>query len=298
MARMKLDEATCKRDKFLDELGEFISNRIKSKWYQEGERGTKYFLNMQKSKGRKVLLSTLAVNSGLTNDPNEIDVMVEKFYKNLYEKGNVSENNRDSLPEFLKHMDEIDTCKQDQINKELTENDLSVTLGTCRDSSPGPDGIPYSLIKFTWKYFGPLLIDSWHYALETGQLSISHESSYLKLLPKEGKDLTQLKNWRPITLSNCDFKIITKTLANKLMTGLSDLISPKQTAYIKGRQITDNLHLIQYAIEKSASHNIPALIASLDAEKAFDSVEHWYIREVLKKIGLKKFVNIKCLNTS
>ena len=203
------------------------------------------------------------------NVPNEIDKMVEEFYKKLYEKGDVSKHNKHKLTNFLGHMKEIDDLNIDMINSALTESDLLATLRTCKDSSPGPDGIPYSLIKYTWQYFGPLLINSWQFAQETGQLPTSHESSYLKLLPKDGKDLTQLKNWRPITLSNCDFKIITKTLANKLTLGLSDLISTNQTAYIKGRQITDNLHLLQYSVEKSTSLEIPTLIASLDAENSF-----------------------------
>ena len=119
--------------------------------------------------------------------------------------------------------------------------------------------------------------------MDAGFLTDSHESSYLKLLPKEGKDTSLLKNWRPITLSNCDFKIITKTLANRLTSGLDDLISQNQTAYIKNHQITDNLHLIQHELENSYNQKIPMAIVSLDAEKAFDSVEHNNLREVLKK---------------
>ena len=132
------------------------------------------------------------------------------------------------------------------------------------------DGIPYSLIKFTWSQFGPLLLNSWNYACSSGNLSTSHESSYLKLLPKEGKDLTLLKNWRPITLSNCDFKLITKTLASKLTTSLSNLISHNQTAYIKNRQITDNFHILQHTTHKCTELDTPSMIVSLDAEKAFD----------------------------
>ena len=168
--------------------------------------------------------------------------------------------------------------------------DLHKTLLTCKDSAPGPDGIPYSLIKLTWNYFGPLLINSWQYAIETGSLTHSHESSYLKLLPKEGKDHTELKNWRPITLSNCDFKIITKNIAMKMTEALSNSINPTQTAYIRGRQITDNLHIIQYMTEKiSQSNKDRGILISLDAEKAFDSIEHWYIKAVLD--GLKTYLN-------
>ena len=171
-------------------------------------------------------------------------------------------------------------------------SDLYSTLQTCSDSSPGPDGIPYSLIKFTWSQIGPLLLNSWNYACSSGNLSPSHESSYLKLLPKEGKDLTLLKNWRPITLSNCDFKLITKTLASKLTTSLSNLISHNQTAYIKNRQITDNLHILQHTTHKCTELDTPSMIVSLDAEKAFDSIEHWYLRDLLRKIGLSEFVKI------
>ena len=135
------------------------------------------------------------------------------------------------------------------------------------------------IIKLTWPLFGPALTNSWNYSLITGKLTHSHEDSYLKLLPKEGKDHSLLKNWRPITLSNCDFKVITKTLASRLSEGLKEIISPNQTAYMKGRQISDNLHLIQYAVEKVIEMDENMMVVSLDAEKAFDSIEHWYIHK-------------------
>ena len=72
---------------------------------------------------------------------------------------------------------------------------------------------------------------------------------------------------------------------------MEDIIGPNQTAYIRNRQITDNLHLLQYATEKSVEHSENTMVVSLDAEKAFDSIEHWYIRALLKKIGLSHFLN-------
>ena len=78
--------------------------------------------------------------------------------------------------------------------------------------------------KTNLAHLWPILLNAWNYSLDTGVLTHSHESSYLKLLPKEGKDLNLLKNWRPITLSNCDFKVITKTFALKLTDGVKDVI--------------------------------------------------------------------------
>ena len=290
LATSKLDELICKRDKMLDSLGEFICNRMKSKWYQEGEKGTKYFLNIQKSKGKKAEIQSLTTNNGEVDQPDEIDKMVEEFYKKLYEKGDSTSNNRGALTTFLQNLEKPSITNIADISNPLTLQDLRNTINSCKDSSPGPDGIPYSLIKLTWSWFGPILLDSWNYASKTGNLTHSHENSYLKLLPKEGKDLKHLKNWRPITLSNCDFKIVTKSLAIKLSKNLTTTISQCQTAYMKDRQITDNLHIIQYAIEKSSDLEIPSMVVSLDAEKAFDSVEHWYIKEVLRYLGLNDFV--------
>ena len=206
---------------------------MKSRWYQEGEKGTKYFLNLQKSKGKKLELGSLIVEGSITEDSNKIDKAIESFYKNLYEKGDSKIENKNKISDFLNNIKEISADNISMIDTEITVMELYNTLSSCADSAPGPDGIPYSLIKLTWNYYGPLLVNSWKYALSTGMLTQSHESSYLKLLPKEGKDHTELKNWRPITLSNCDFKIITKTLAIRLTSGLSDLIAPTQTAYIK-----------------------------------------------------------------
>ena len=292
MAENKLDELISRRDKLLTDRGEYLSARMNSRWYQESERSTKYFLNLQRAKTKKTeMLSIMDCNGSVITDQSKIKNNVETFYKSLYEKGDRSQINQNLIHTFIEKLPTLNTPEADEITKTLSVNDLLTTLKTCKDSAPGPDGIPYSLIKLTWKHFGPLLLNSWLYSQETGELTQSHNSSYLRLLPKEGKDTNFLKNWRPITLSNCDFKIITKCLANKLTTGLSKVISPHQTAYIKGRQITDNLQTLLFTIDHALKENIPAMIVSLDAEKAFDSVEHWYLKEILKKIGLNNFVS-------
>ena len=284
-----LNELMAKRDKILNERGEYLSQRVKTKWYQEGEKSTKYFLNLQKAKSKKTEMSELMVDGIMIVDNEKIKENVELFYKNLYEKGDSKIINEGKIDEFLDGITKLDQDKINMMDGAITIHDVLETLKSCSDSAPGPDGIPYSIIKLTWQYFGKLLMDSWELAIKTGNLTHSHRSSYLRLIPKEGKDQTHLKNWRPITLSNCDFKLISKTIAKKLTDTVSDSIGLTQTAYIKGRQITDNLHLMLHTVEKTAGDN---MIVSLDAEKAFDSVEHWFIRAILKKLGLEKFINL------
>ena len=285
LAEEKLDLAMAKRDQYLATRGKFLSERSRTKWYQEGEKSSKYFLNLNRVRNGLTEMSELLVDNVLIKEEEKIHKHVEEFYVKLYEKGDSKKGNKFRLKGFLEDMQEISKDEATTVITPITANDLFETLKTCMDSAPGPDGIPYSIIKLTWKHFGKLLEDSWAYAQTSGQLTHSHESSYLRLIPKEGKNISELKNWRPITLSNCDFKLITKTLSWRLAKAVEGVIDPHQTAYLKNRQISDNIHTMLHATE----HSGRSMITSLDAEKAFDSLEHWYIKEVLAKIGLSEF---------
>jgi len=104
-------------------------------------------------------------------------------------------------------------------------------------------------------------------------------------LPKEGKDLSQIGNWRPITLTNCDLKVFTKTYANRVSLVLDKIIHPAQTAYIPGRVVHDNLRMFDFYKTYCNNYNVDAVLISLDAKKAFDSVDHKYMYKTLKHYG-------------
>jgi hypothetical protein len=158
-------------------------------------------------------------------------------------------------------------------------------MATCKDSMPGPDGIPYLVYKKFWKLTGPIILDAWNYSILTGNLAPSHVESVITLLPKEGKDRRDIKNWRPITLSNCDSKIITKAISIKMSKDLDLIIDKSQTAYVPGRSVMDNLRANFYMKGKCKKKKINSVLISLDAKKAFDSVDHSYIRKTLEAYG-------------
>ena len=84
------------------------------------------------------------------------------------------------------------------------------------------------------------------------------------------KDLGKIENWRPITLSNTDVKLITKMYSDRLIGALNKNIDHEQTAYIPGSMINDNIRAILKAIEcTSTNEQIDGLLISLDAKKAF-----------------------------
>ncbi len=125
-------------------------------------------------------------------------------------------------------------------------------------------------------------MDSWKYSIIKQTLPISNKESVITILPKEGKDIGDIKNWRPITLSNCDSKIITKALSNKVSKVLNTVIDNSQTAYVPGRAVSDNFRSNFFMKKYCKQHNIDSVLISLDAKKAFDSVNHRYIEATLR----------------
>jgi hypothetical protein len=86
-------------------------------------------------------------------------------------------------------------------------------------------------------------------------------------------------------LSNCDAKIITKAMANKMSKILNTIIDPTQTAYVPGRSVSDNLRSNFFIKNYCSKNNIDSALISLDAKKAFDSVNHVYIKKTLAAYG-------------
>ena len=98
-------------------------------------------------------------------------------------------------------------------------------------------------------------------------MSLSQRRRVIALIPKEDSDLSTLANWRPITLLNLDYKIVSKVIAKRMGKVLALLINPDQTGFIKGRFIGQNIRLINDILEQTKLQNIPGYSYSWIFEK-------------------------------
>jgi hypothetical protein len=95
-----------------------------------------------------------------------------------------------------------------------------------------------------------------------------------------------MEDYRPISCCNVIYKCITKILANRLLSGLSDLISPSQAAFIPGRSIAENGMLAQEVARNYLwGEGKPRCTVKVDVMKAYDSVSWRFILHCLKCIG-------------
>ena len=92
------------------------------------------------------------------------------------------------------------------------------------NKTPGSDGLPAEFYRIFWNDISDYLLNSFHYAYLRGQLSVSQKRGIIKLIPKKDTELYFVKNWRPISLLNCDYKIAAKAIAIRLKRVLPKLI--------------------------------------------------------------------------
>ena len=157
------------------------------------------------------------------------------------------------------------------------------------------DFLPNST-KFFWKDISPFLISALNYAFESGNRSVTQRRGVIKLIPKKDAELYFIKNWRPITLLNTDYKIAAKAIANRIKLVLPSLINHDQSGFLKGRFIGENIRLIDCVIQYATETNIPGLLLFIDFEKAFNSLDWSFILSTLGSFGFASSL-INCVRT-
>ena len=171
------------------------------------------------------------------------------------------------------------------------------------NKSPGHDGLTKEFYKTFWNQIKQPFINSIMEAREEKKLSTSQRQAVIKLIEKKERDKQFIKNWRSISLPNFDYKTIAKALATRLKETLPKLISFQQMASVKNRFIGEGGRLISDILEIYECLNLKGYIVTVDIEKAFDSLSHFFYLLVLKNMdmemtlenGLKYYLNVRSL---
>ena len=142
------------------------------------------------------------------------------------------------------------------------------------NKAPGPDGMSAHFFKFYWNIIGGEVTEAITSFLRTGYLLKEISHSFISLIPK-GNNANSVKKFRPISLCNVLYKVISKLLTNRLKQVLNKLISPRQTTFILGRKIQENTFLAQEILHamKKKKDKTCWMALKIDMEKAYDCLE-------------------------
>jgi len=258
---------------------------------EEGEKNTKIFLNLEKSRQNRKNITSLSVDGKRVNDPSQILNEEVKFYKNLYTSNKTVENHNIYLNETT--FDHILTDTEgNACEGPISINECLLAInGMKTNKSPGLDGLTVEFYQKISNQISPLLHKSICQSYDKGELTRSQKQSIFSLIFKKGNP-EDLENWRPISLLNVDYKIIARVLALRLQNVLPSIISMDQQGFIKNRFIGYNIRQIQDIIDYAELVKIDGAILFLDFKKAFDTLEWDFLLQVLCKFGFKaNFIN-------
>ena len=153
-----------------------------------------------------------------------------------------------------------------------------------RGKVPGSDGLTYEFYSTFWEQLGPAFVAACNFLFsqDAALLSPQQRLGLITLLFKGGgKPREQAASYRPITLLNCDVKILAKVVVQRVGPVLGSVVDSTQTAFVPGRDIADNvlLHLEEIDFLRAAQQ--PGCILFLDFEKAYDRLDRGWLQQCM-----------------
>ena len=265
---------------------EGIMIRSRAQWL-EGKRPSCYFFNLQRIKAQKSHISSVYdLNGTEVSSQEEIEKAHVNFYSCLFSEEPVGVALQDDLLSSLQC--ELSSDQASSCEGQMTLDEMTFALKKMNSNkASGPDGLSVEFYVKFWDRLGPYLCRVLYAYYHAGEMCESMKTSNTRVIFKKG-DRKNLKNWRPISLLNVNYKICSKVLSLCLSKVLEFIIDPDQPCSVPGRKITSNLHILRDVLDYIDRTNETGILISLDQEKAFDRVNRTFL---LNLLSLSVFVH-------
>lgn len=247
----------------------------------------KDFLAKPRNKSKVICNMTI---DNLRDKPNlprtdDKDVIIDnfvKYYKELYAHKPVEKRT-------LKKM--IGNLTMDLSNEQMglldnpisEEETIETILKLPNNKSPGTDRLTYELYKCSPVLAADAIVMVANAVTDAKRQPPSWGNVLVSVIPKEDDSYSTHK-FRPISLLNCDYKIMMRIWANRLGNILADKIGQHQRGFIPGRDGRENIVNVQLIIDLINARNNEGAMVFLDQEKAFDMVSFTTIKTIFKDL--------------
>ena len=291
VGRLQMERDILRRRAILKEIGAwrrkeevFWAQRAKSEFLLHGDANTKWFHARAQMRRKNNTIVRLQKGDGSwAETADELQRLVVDYFSQLFST---------VRPE---HVEEVLSVVPNRVTEEMNDmlmqpySDSEIyealkMMGPTK--SPGPDGFNALFFQQYWDIVGKEVLALVKDVLAGGRSPSHINHTNVVLIPKL-KSPTQVSEFRPISLCNVVYKLITKVIASRLKKILPHIISDTQSAFIPGRLITDNV-LIAYEVFHSMINQRRrngTMAIKVDMSKAYDRVEWGFLRRVMLKLG-------------
>ncbi|XP_060972636.1 uncharacterized protein LOC133038486 [Cannabis sativa] len=263
----------------------YWKQRARISWIKEGDKCSKFFFLSATIRHRRNAIESILNNEGVwISDRESIGREFVNFFTGIFNGSDVGQgfNCSQFFQERIQEeeKEELVICpSQDEIKRTLFE------MGNHK--APGPDGMSVLFFKHYWETVGEDFCKAVSDFFVTGNMHRGINTTNIVLIPKVPNP-TRTNHFRPISLCNVLYKVISKIIANRIKPLLPTIICPTQAAFVPGRTIQDNNVIVQEIIHsfnrKKGKEGFFAI--KIDLVKAYDRLSWRFIDHVLSCYGI------------
>jgi hypothetical protein len=259
--------------------------KSQSQWIKDGDRNTRYYhvKTIARRRRNKILILKNDQNDWVENE-EDLKNMVNGYYQSLFARPDNNIQWRQTKYSYPNIGEEEYASLKENINNIEVKNAL---FAMAPWKAPGPDGFPADFYQHGWRDVGSSICDfvksAWHNPVSVATVNLTD----ICLIPKVNRP-EFVSQFRPISLCNVSYKIITKVMVNRLKQIVPNVVSPFQTGFVPGRNITKNILIAQemlHSMTKMKS-KLGFFVIKVDLSKAYDRLSWEFIHQVLLEIKI------------
>ena len=257
-------------ERALEDEESLYQQKSRCKWLKLGDANSSFFFNQTRSNWNANKILTLVDEGGEFVRGHEAvsEVAVGFFCGTLGSNANLADFDWATLT-----CPTVDPSFVEDLIKPITNECILATLKSLKpNKAPGPDGFNKEFFIATWDILGPDFCEAVKSFFATSTMHKGVNSTLIALVPKV-RTPSSMRDFRPISLCSTMYKCISKILASRLKVIMPSLIDKAQSAFVPGRQISDNILLAQELFRGYGRETgLPKCALKLDLHKAFDSI--------------------------